>query len=189
PCPGSTAGARRGPLVLDGRRTQTPTDQHDPRRTDRELPPIPRLRIITRVVSIDPVVVRYRREQPCSNSIPATVTMTGATLRCRGRSYVQSLDVIANPTIPATVATCVTAIGTLANAITILGMSSSAGSNCPAGSNGRSRWMAITGTNSTATKAGRWQPSTRFGWWPNAICATAATSRLIHASLTSVTCD
>ena len=31
-----------------------------------------------------------------------------------------SLDVIANQTIPATVATCVAAIGTLANEITIL---------------------------------------------------------------------
>ena len=49
--------------------------------------------------------------------------------------------------------------------------------------------MAIIGTNSTATTAGRLRPSARFGWWPNAICAIRATSPLIPASLTSVTCE
>ena len=48
--------------------------------------------------------------------------------------------------------------------------------------------MAIIGTNSTATTAGRLRPSARFGWWPNAISAIRATSRAIRASLTSVTC-
>ena len=49
-----------------------------------------------------------------------------------------SRDLIANQMIPATVATFVTAIGTLANEITILETSSLKASNCRADSNGRS---------------------------------------------------
>ena len=49
-----------------------------------------------------------------------------------------SLDLIANKMIVVTVVMFVTAIGTLANEITILEMSSSKASNCPADSSGRS---------------------------------------------------
>jgi hypothetical protein len=48
------------------------------------------------------------------------------------------LDMIANQTMLATVATFVTAVGTLANEITILEMCSLKASNCPADSSGRS---------------------------------------------------
>ena len=67
-------------------------------------------------------------------------TATGADPRTllTESTVANDVDVIANQTMLATVATFLTAVGRLVNEITILEMYSSKASSCPADSNGRS---------------------------------------------------
>jgi len=92
-------------------------------------------------------------------------------------------------TLTIALTTFVTEIVTSASGTTIRAMSFSTISNCRADQNARSSSTAIIGTNSTARTVGHSQQSGHFGWWPNAICTTRATSLVTPGNLTSVTCE